>query len=151
MKNINKKLDNLLRKQGYLKIPFEMNKSRHIVFDIILNDLPAKFLIDSGASGTILTLESINKFSLNVKETSEKSTGAASSNISMQNSINNSLTFKHFKIDNLDLYIMDLSHVNESLKEMNDEPIDGILGADILSNYNCVLDYKGYNFYISTK
>jgi hypothetical protein len=145
---INKKLDNLLRKQGYIKLPFVMYVSGHIVFEIVLNNLPAKFLIDTGASGTILTKECIGKFSLQVEETEESGTGAGSTNLEMQNSINNSLVFKDYKIENLNLFIMDLAHVNNSFIEIEEDIIDGVIGADILSKYNCILDYKGNVFYI---
>ena len=147
---INKKLDNLLRKQGYNKIPLIMYKSGHIIFDIELNNLPVKFLLDTGASGTILTNESIEKFNLEVEETEESGTGAGSTNIAMQKSINNSLKFKKLLIENLNLFVMDLTHVNNSFKELEHELIDGVLGADILSKYNCVIDYKGMNLYISS-
>jgi len=148
---LNKKLDNLLRKQGYIKIPFEMYISGHIVFNISFNNLPAKFLIDTGASGTILTIESIEKFNMTVEETEESGTGAGSTNLAMQKSINNSLSFNDFKIENLDLFVMDLAHVNNSFIEIEQDTIDGVIGADILNKYNCVLDYKGMNFYLSRK
>ena len=149
--NLNKKLDNLLRKQGYIKIPFEIYKSGHLIFDILLNEKKAKFLIDTGASGTILTIESIEKFSLKIEETEESGTGAGSTNLAMQKSINNTLVFKDIEIEELDLFVMDLSHVNNSFIEIKHETIDRVIGADILNTYNCVIDYKGNNFYIATK
>ena len=27
---------------------------------------------------------------------------------------------------------------------------DGVLGADILINYNCIVDYKGMNLYVGS-
>lgn len=147
--SINKKLDNLLRKQSYQKIPLEIFKSGHIVFDLVLNNIPAKFLLDTGASGTILTIESIDKFGLSLEETDESGTGAGSENIAMQNSVNNSLSFKDKKIEKIDLFVMDLQHVNSSFIELGHPVIDGILGADILTQHNCVIDYKGMNMYIA--
>lgn len=145
---INKKLDNLLRKQGFQKIPLETYKSGHIVFHLFLNDYPALFLLDTGASGTILTLESIERFSLKLEETEESGTGAGSSNLKMQKAVQNELIFRDKKIENLDLFVMDLAHVNNSFLDIGHQTIDGVLGADILINYDCIVDYKGMNLYI---
>lgn len=146
---LNKKLDNLLRKQGYIKIPFTMYQSGHIIFELELNKLPAIFLLDTGASGTILTNESIVKYSLQMEDTEEIGTGAGSTNLALQNSIKNTLAFKTLEFKEIDLLVMDLTHVNKSFEELNHPPIDGVLGADILTKQNCVIDYKGMNFYIS--
>lgn len=146
---INKKLDNLLRKQSYQKIPLEIYQSGHIVFELVLNNIDAKFLLDTGASGTILTVESIEKFNLQLEETEESGTGAGSENIAMQNSVNNSLVFKEKVINNKDLFVMDLQHVNNSFIELGHPSIDGILGADILTQHDCIVDYKGMNLYIA--
>jgi predicted aspartyl protease len=146
---INKKLDNLLRKKSYQKIPLEIYQSGHIVFELVLNNIGAKFLLDTGASGTILTVESIEKFNLQLEETSESGTGAGTKNIAMQNSVNNSLIFKEKEIKHIDIFVMDLQHVNNSFIELGHPSIDGVLGADILTKYDCVIDYKGMNLYIA--
>ena len=146
---LNKKLDNLLRKQSFQKIPLEIYQSGHIVFELVMNNVAAKFLLDTGASGTILTVESIEKFNLELEETDESGTGAGSENIAMQNSVNNTLIFKEKKIDKIDLFVMDLKHVNNSFIELGHPEIDGVLGADILTQHDCVIDYKGMYLYIA--
>ncbi len=145
---LNKKLDNLLRKQSYTKIPLTMYQSGHLVFNLRLNNKDALFLLDTGASGTILTIECIEKYNLTLEETDESGTGAGSTNIVMQKSVKNTLIFNDKKIENKDLFVMDLAHVNNSFKELEHEKIDGVLGADILYYYDCVVDYKGMNLYI---
>lgn len=145
---INKKLDNLLRKQGYIKVPLEVYNSGHIVLQLKLNGINSKFLLDTGASGTVLTKECIEQFNLKVEETEESGTGAGSTNLEMQKTTNNVLSFQSLRIENLDFFIMDLKHVNDSFKEIGNELIDAVLGADILISRNCVIDYKGLNLYI---
>lgn len=145
---VNKKLDNLLRKQGFQKIPLETYQSGHIVFHLFLNQYPALFLLDTGASGTILTLESVERFSLKIEETEESGTGAGTTNLKMQRALQNELIFKDKKIENIDLFVMDLAHVNNSFLDIGHQTIDGVLGADILINHNCIVDYKGMNLYI---
>lgn len=145
---INKKLDNLLRKQGFQKIPLETYASGHIVFELVLNSYPALFLLDTGASGTILTLECIEKFSLEIQETEESVTSVGSSGLKIHKAVQNELQFRDKTIANLDLFVMDLTHVNNSFIEIDHKTIDGVLGADILLNHDCIVDYKGMNLYI---
>ena len=147
---INKKLDNLLRKQGFQKIPLETYASGHIVFHLFLNEYPALFLLDTGASGTILTTDCIEKFSLKMEDTEESGTGAGASNLKMHKAVQNSLVFKDLTIENIDLFVMDLTNVNESFLTIGHQEIDGVLGADILINYNCIVDYKGMNLYVGS-
>jgi len=46
------------------------------------------------------------------------------------------------KIANYNAAVLDLSHVNESYEKLGIEPIDGVLGSDILCDYNAVIDYE---------
>jgi hypothetical protein len=48
----------------------------------------------------------------------------------------------------MDFILMDLSHVNEALKETNELPIHGIIGADFLKQTRAIIDYGKNCFYI---
>ena len=45
------------------------------------------------------------------------------------------------KIKNYKTILLDLSHVNNSYKQIKIKPIDGVLGSDILHKYKAVIDY----------
>ena len=38
--------------------------------------------------------------------------------------------------------LLDMGHVNESYKMLNIQPIDGVLGSDLLMQYKAVINYK---------
>ena len=48
------------------------------------------------------------------------------------------------KLEIADYYatILDLMHVNQSYEKLDLAPIDGVIGGDILTDYNAVIDYK---------
>jgi hypothetical protein len=37
---------------------------------------------------------------------------------------------------------MNLDHVNDAFESMGLEKIDGVIGADILTNHNAIIDYS---------
>ena len=45
-------------------------------------------------------------------------------------------------IENYDVVLLDLSHVNHSYEQANLKTIDGVLGSDILLQYNAIIDYE---------
>jgi hypothetical protein len=45
-------------------------------------------------------------------------------------------------LENYDAAVLDLSHVNQSYQKLGLPPVDGILGSDILVDYNAVIDYE---------
>ena len=61
-----------------------------------------------------------------------------------------------FEIDNLilesiDMAVIDLSHVNQMYESIGIENINGVLGGDILMNYNAVIQYKKRSLKLSLK
>lgn len=145
---INKKLDNLLRKQSYQKVKLTTYKSGHIVFDLMLNEKSALFLLDTGASGTILSDTCIEKFDLKLEDSEESATGAGANNLKLQKSLANTIQIKDKKITSIDLFVMDLEHVNQAMLEIGHLAIDGVLGADFLNQFHVVIDYKSKHFYM---
>ena len=43
---------------------------------------------------------------------------------------------------------MNLDHVNSAFESMGLEKVDGVIGADILTNYNAIIDYKNLTLYL---
>jgi hypothetical protein len=59
-----------------------------------------------------------------------------------------------FKMGNLTLTnykaaLLDLSHVNSAYKKLNINPIQGVLGNDILLKYEALIDYKNKQVWLS--
>lgn len=68
-------------------------------------------------------------------------TGAGASGLETQISEQNCLSLGAWEKTKLAFIIMDLSHVNAGLAQAKEDPITGILGADILKQARAVIDY----------
>ena len=115
----------------------------HLLASISLNGKKANVIIDTGASRTVFDKERIKKF---VKTRSKKikdklSTGLGTNNMESHHVKINSLSIGKIKIKNYSTVLLDLSHVNNSYKQLGLNMIDGVLGSDILFTYKAAIDY----------
>jgi len=60
-------------------------------------------------------------------------------------------SFKVGTVDINKLYVReyDMSEVNRELERAGDLPVDGVLGADILTAYLAVIDYRSNNLFLT--
>ncbi|MEO6302167.1 MAG: hypothetical protein ABIP51_03235 [Bacteroidia bacterium] len=59
-----------------------------------------------------------------------------------QTTILKKLKLGDLEIINYKTVLLDLSHVNQSYQLIGLNPIDGVLGSDILFQYNAVINYE---------
>jgi hypothetical protein len=45
-------------------------------------------------------------------------------------------------VSEIDVVLLDMSHVNESYLRLGLPALDGVLGSDLLHRYNAVIDYE---------
>jgi len=130
-----------------IKIPIRLlnieGDGFHLQLKIKINGKPANAILDTGASKTVFDKERIENFldKEKVAEQERLSTGLGTT--SMQS---HQVTLKKFSIGKLDIaeynaVVLDLSHVNQTYKMIGLEPIDGVLGSDVLEKYKAVIDY----------
>jgi len=66
----------------------------------------------------------------------------------MQTSDKNNLKIEKFELNELNLMLMNLDHVNNAFESMGLEKIDGVIGADILTNNKAIIDYSNLILYL---
>jgi predicted aspartyl protease len=118
----------------------------HLMIEVEVNGIPARMLIDTGASRSVFDLERINRFFESVdpemEENEQLSTGLGTREMQSQVLWLNELKIGELSIRKYPAVVIDMSHVNLSYSELGLEPIDGVLGSDILLKYGAVIDYK---------
>jgi predicted aspartyl protease len=118
----------------------------HLMIEVEVNGIPARMLIDTGASRSVFDLERINRFFEQVdpemEENEQLSTGLGTREMQSQVLWLNELKIGELSIRKYPAVVIDMSHVNLSYSELGLEPIDGVLGSDILLKYGAVIDYK---------
>jgi len=107
-----------------------------------LNGKPAYFLIDTGASFTILHSKSAKSYNFDVLERrSQQTTGFGGSAATVKIAIGANLEFSHRKIS-MGFLAQDLSKMITLIQSSSKLRIVGIIGSDLLKRYGCRADLK---------
>jgi len=121
---------------------FTITESNHIIIECKLNNVESRFLLDTGASNSCVNYLSTEKFKISLKKSDEKASSATDNIDEIFYSKNNTLQISHLKKTNFDIILFDMNHINNSLKEKKIKRVDGIIGGDILTEYNAFIDYE---------
>jgi len=144
-------LKDFLINKGYSKIKLKFTKTNHFEIKASINGVYGRFILDTGASGSCVGFEAIERFNLKVKDSEIKAVGAGASDMMTKISKSNDLKIGKWKKNRVALILFNLSHVNNGLINHNAEPVDGIIGADILKKGKAVIDYEKKYLYLKLK
>ena len=86
-----------------------------------------------------------------MKDSDIKAVGAGASDMVTKISKSNQLKIGKWKKSRVALILFNLSHVNQGLINHNAEPVDGIIGADILKKGKAIIDYQKKYLYLKLK
>jgi predicted aspartyl protease len=116
----------------------------HLYINAKINGHKAHSLVDTGASKTVFDKNRIVNFSTENKlvELDRLSTGLGTDSMRGHMIDIDEISLGTIKVKNYQGLALDLSHVNASYDKLGLEPIDGVLGSDILHEYNAIIDYK---------
>lgn len=141
-------LKDFLKDKGYSKIKLKFTKTNHFEIKASINGIKGKFILDTGASNSCVGFEAIERFNLKVKDSEIKAVGAGASDMLTQISKSNDIKLGKWKRSRVALILFNLSHVNTGLINHNAEPVDGIIGADILKKGKAIIDYEKKYLYL---
>lgn len=134
-------LRDLLESKEYHRIPLKRLKTGHYKLDVLVNGRKGEFILDTGASTSCIGLENTGYFHLNSLESEIKAAGAGAIDMETRISTGNRLKIGPLQKRNLDFVLFDLTHVNTALDQVEEDKVQGILGADLLKKYRAVIDY----------
>lgn len=141
-------LKNFLKEKGYKKIKFKISKTQHLVVKAKINNVSGDFILDTGASNSCVSFESINYFQLIANSSQTKAASAGATGMFTKQSENNVFKLGNWIDKKFSLVIFDLSHVNSALKEYKAKPVHGIIGADTLLKGAAIIDYSNCLLYL---
>lgn len=142
-------LDLFLETKGYNKLCYKQLATKHAVIDVTVNGRKAYFVLDSGASVTVVHRDSIPNFRLLPTEKVDYSnaTGVGGS-VDAQTYSVESFKVKHLNVEHPSIFGMDLSHVVNALNGYSKQPIEGVIGQDILSKHQAIIDIASNTIYL---
>jgi hypothetical protein len=135
-------LKKFLLDKGFSFLNLERTGTDHFALQGLLNGLPGRFIVDTGASNTCVDLDRAEGFRMQSVVSEIRAAGAGAVDMETQVSAGNLLEFGSWQQADLDVVLFDLSHVNQALTSHDEPAVDGILGADILRKAEAVIDYR---------
>ena len=130
-----------------IKIPIHLlnieGDGFHLQVKININGKVANAIIDTGASKTVFDKERINHFLNKEKVTEHDRMSTGLGTASMQSHVVKLNKFSIGKLEILDYdgVVLDLSHVNQTYKMIGLNPIDAVVGSDVMEKFKAVIDY----------
>jgi hypothetical protein len=122
----------------------------HMFVNVKVNEKKCRFLIDTGASHTVLDKSFYEKHLGRKKLTTVKqaTTGLHSSTDESHFGRIKELLIGKLSVKNYAIAAVDLSHVNLTYASIKMPRIHGILGSDILLKYKMIIDYGKEKIFI---
>ena len=140
-------LNKFLKKSGYCSVKLIFLETKHYLIEAKVNGVSGKFILDTGASNSCICISLEDKFKLISKDSKEKASSATSQMTHTKISKRNAIQIGKWE-DKINLITFDMSHINNALSEKKINPIQGIIGADILKKSKTILDYKSNKLYL---
>jgi len=126
-------------------VPIELD-GFHIFIKARINGKRARFLVDTGASRTVVDKARIMRFIPHKEAEFEKlesfSAGLGTNTMESHTIVLKSLSFGRMVIKDYLTAALDLSHVNQSYGMIRMKKIDGVIGGDLLYRLRAVIDYS---------
>ena len=143
-----KSLKKFLKGKNYIQVPLDLTATDHFEIIAKINGITGRFILDTGASNTCVGLDKIEYFELVSKNSKIKAAGAGATNMETQISTKNSIEIGQWSQEKVKLVLFDLVHVNEALISHNAQPVDGVVGADVLKKGKAIIDYDKKCIYL---
>ena len=140
-------LNKFLKTSGYSSVNLIFLETKHYLIEAKVNGIKGRFILDTGASNSCICTSLEDKFKVISKESKEKASSATSQMTHTKISKSNTIQIGKWE-DKINIITFDMNHINNSLSEKKIDPIDGIMGADILKKSKAILDYKSNKLYL---
>ena len=141
-------IQEFLLNKGYTKVKLKLTKTNHFEIRATINGIKGLFILDTGASNSCVGFDGIETFKLTAKDSEVKAAGAGATDMLTQISKKNKLIIGKWKQEKVALILFNLTHVNTALISHNAQPVDGIIGADILKKSKAIIDYEKKYLYL---
>lgn len=139
----------LLGAQGYLAVPLRRIGAGLDTFTLGMNGAQGIFLLDTGASHSVINQRAAPKFKLTSRDLrgSEIAIGAGG-DVALSSYRISGLTVQGQNFPFTDISATDLTHVVNAFSRDTGITLDGIIGQDVLVAFDGVIDTKNRTLYL---
>lgn len=141
-------LGTCLKAQGYVGVPMERGKwSGWYYLQVKINDVPTRFIIDTGAAHTCLTKSLATRLGYKLPEPKSR-IGPFGQTIHEYGKAIPLIEVAGLQFGSGNLYINDLLREQDIAADQVNSPAQGLLGSPFLSYFNAVIDYQSDTLYL---
>lgn len=141
-------MHSLLRDNGYVGIPTRRLKSGHYQAAVDADGKRLLLIVDSGASTSVLDNASAVRLGLSVRRGRARVWGLGAPSQRALSATLEDVRIGGLRLDSIPVVVLDLSHLNQSLRDDGIELADGVLGADVLAQRGAVFDFTSGVLYL---
>ena len=141
--------DLLTKRQDYIALPLQAMPTGQLQLAMTVNRVEGMFILDTGATATTLDINVKRKFRLQSERFGGVVAGAGGAGMPLEKTSRPvRIDIGTLRLDDRDIYLADLDHVNGALGEQGIDPVDGVIGADLLDALDAVIDYRAQVLYL---
>lgn len=141
-------LSEFMSRNGYAGIEMARLPTGHFSVVGSADEVSLSMIIDTGASHTLIDTGRADRFEMATEEAGGRATGVGSSGQPTERGRLDNVAIGALRLDTLRVTVLDLSNVNRVLRSMGNDPVDGIIGADVLMAQQAVIDYGSLRLYV---
>lgn len=125
-------------------IPKNEDWVSHVAVDMEVNGKPAVMIIDTGASNTVFDLSLAEQYDLNTAAIpgGEKAVGLGSDQLETHMAKKVIMKAGEMEFRKFSFVLLNLDIINVTFKKLGAEPIQGIIGTDLLLMCKAVINYR---------
>tara|TARA_B110000259_G_scaffold113186_1_gene129069 strand:+ start:3925 stop:4464 length:540 start_codon:yes stop_codon:yes gene_type:complete len=133
----------------HVKIPIYYTEQGFYICKLKINKVTGIFLLDTGSNSTCVDLHQKEKFKMISNQTKEAL--SVTNTITIESTGNNEINIGGVKINEIEIDLVDLTNIKESVNDLKVSKISGILGNRLLYNFSSIIDYENNSLFVKIK
>lgn len=141
-------LAELLYRHGFHRHRLVRNQVGHLQLVGSLHNAPIDMLLDTGAASTVIDLSYCRATGIPTRDTGKRGGGAGGTTLAIHVLDGVTLSLDDRPLHGDGIYAVDLGHVNEGLVAKGASRVHGVIGADVLTHHQAVIDYATMSLFL---
>ena len=133
-------ISEFLEESGYVPVELRPTPVGHLELDAVVNGHQARMLVDTGASATVIDRAAAERWNVARQVVEGEALGCVTFG-SVESATLDQLKLSDLEMKDVAVTVLDLTHINAGLEQKKAEPIDGIIGSDLMVKRDAVIEY----------
>ncbi len=133
-------ISEFLEESGYVPVELRPTPVGHLELDAVVNGHQARMLVDTGAGATVIDRAAADRWNVARQVVEGEALGCVTFG-SVESATLDQLKLSDLEMVDVAVTVLDLTHINAGLEQKKAEPIDGIIGSDLMVKRDAVIEY----------